>query len=230
MKKIFDKKPLCAIFLIFSIPVMLLPIIKAEGSIMHPIDELLPPVIYDPGHDPLYPLQEPFWYYGNSWKENLNETGFLEGKAIQFYKRFSYHSDMSVEFYVYKFLDSLNAEQYFTNQINNSQSKGNYVEINISGAFARKYDYVTQEIGVSLGVIRNIVFIVKVYTINIVEDPTDALIEFTKLEQEQILSANIIPEISSPFCLLFTVFVSLTIIIMFKTNLAKTKRKTEINY
>jgi hypothetical protein len=133
---------------------------------------------------------------------------------------------MSVEFYVYKFSDSLIAEQYFNKELNNSQSEDNYVEISISGAFARKYDYVTQEIGVSLGVIRNIVFTVKVYTINIVEDPTDALIEFTKLEQEQILSANIIPEISSPVCLLFTIFVSLTIIVMFKTDLSKIKRKT----
>ena len=225
MKKILEKT-ICALLLLFSFQTMIVPIVKTEGLIMDPIDELLPPVIYDPGHDPLYPLQEPFWYYGNSWEDNLNETGFLEGKAIQFYKRFSYHSDMSVEFYVYKFSDSLIAEQYFNKELNNSQSEDNYVEISISGAFARKYDYVTQEIGVSLGVIRNIVFTVKVYTINIVEDPTDALIEFTKLEQEQILSANIIPEISSPVCLLFTIFVSLIIIVMFKTDLSKIKRKT----
>ncbi|MEJ2244226.1 MAG: hypothetical protein P8X87_06855, partial [Candidatus Bathyarchaeota archaeon] len=212
---------------IFSLQVMLLPIVKAEGSIMNPIDELLPPVICDPGHDPLYPLQEPFWYYGNSWKEKLNETGFLEGKAIQFYKRFSYHSDMSVEFYVYKFSDSLSAEQYFNKEFNKSQSEDNYVEITIAGAFARKYDYETQEIGISLGIIRNIVFTVKIYTINIVEDPTDQLIEFTKLEQEQISSAKIIPEFSSPVCLLLIIFVSFTIIVRLKTDLSKTKRKTQ---
>lgn len=219
-----------AMFLIFSIQSMLLPVGNAEGLIMDPIAELLPPVIYDPGHDPTYPLQEPLWYYGNSWEENVNETGFLEGKAIQFYKRFFEHSDMSVEFYVYKFSDSLSAEQYYNKEITKSQSEDNYIEITIAGAFARKYNYETQEVGVSLGVIRNIVFSVKVYTINIVEDPTDELIEFTKLEQEQILSAKLIPEISSPFCLLFTVFVSLTIIVMFKTNLSKIKRKNEINY
>ena len=216
--------------LIFSIQSMLLPIGKAEGVIMDPIDELLPPVIYNPGHDPTYPLQEPMWYYGNSWEENVNETGFLEGKAIQFYKRFFEHSDMSVEFYVYKFSDSLSAEQYYNKEITKSQSEDNNTEITIDGAFARKYTYETQEIGVSLGNIRNIVFSVKVYTINIVEDPTDELIEFTKLEQDQILSANIIPEISSPVCLLFTVLVSLTIIVMLKTNLSKTKRKTATNY
>ena len=137
---------------------------------------------------------------------------------------------MSVEFYVYKFSDSLSAEQYYNKEITKLQSEDNYIEITIAGAFARKYNYETQEIGVSSGIIRNIVFSVKVYTINIVEDPTNELIEFTKLEQDQILSANIIPEFSSPFCLLFTVLVSLTIIVMLKTNLSKTKRKTATNY
>ena len=49
----------------------------------------------------------------------------------------------------------------------------------------------------SWGVINNIVFKVEVFTINIVEDPTDQLVEFTFLERARILEMGIIPEFPS---------------------------------
>ena len=175
---------------------LLLPLVKAEELITNPLDELLPPRIYDPGHDPTNPLQEPEWYYGNSWSETLSEPGFVEGRAVQYYKRFFGGSDMSVEFYVYRFSNLSSAEAYCNREINQITSEGGYTEVLISDAFAVTYDYGTQETGVSWGVINNIVFKVEVFTINIVEDPADQLVEFTFLERACILETGIIPEFS----------------------------------
>ena len=111
------------------------------------MDELLPPRIYDPGHDPTNPLQEPEWYYGNSWSEILNEPEFIEGRAVQSYKRFFAHSDMSVEFYVYRFSNVGSAEDYCNRKINQIKSEGGYTKVLLSGSFAVTYDYETQETG-----------------------------------------------------------------------------------
>ena len=199
------------LFLIFTI---LLPIVHAQGMITNPLDELLPPIIYNPGHDPNYPLQEPEWYYGNSWTVTLSEPEFQEGKAIQFYKRYFGYSDMSVEFYAFKFSKMSSAEIYYNKEINHIKSNEDYTNVSISDAFAVTYDYGTQQIGISWGFVKNIVFNVKVYTINIVEDPTDQLIEFTLLEHEQILRANIIPEFPSINILLLSI-ISGTLVLVF---------------
>lgn len=195
---------------------VLLPIVKAEETITSPLDELLPPIIYNPGHDPTYPLQEPEWYYGNSWSETLNESGFLEGKAIQFYKRFFGYSDMSVEFYVYRFSNMSNAETYCNRKIDQIKSNEDYVNISMPDAFAITYDYGTQETGISWGFVKNIVFSVRVYTINIVEDPTDQLVDFTLLEREQILKANIIPEFPSSIIVLLTLITGTLILAIYR--------------
>ena len=117
----------------------------------------------------------------------MSEPGFVEGRAVEYYKRFYAHSDMSVEFYVYLFSNVSSAETYCNREINQTKSKGGYTEVSISDAFAVVYNYGTQEIGVGWGVIKNIVFKVEVYTANIVEDPTNQLVNFTVLEQTRIL-------------------------------------------
>lgn len=162
---------------------LLSPLVKAEELITNPLDELLP----SRDESPINPLVEPEWYYGISWSETLSEPGFVEGKAVSYYKRFFAHSDMSVEFYVYRFLNVSSAEAYLNKMMNQTKSEGGYTEVSISVAFAVVYDYDTQEIGFSWGVIGNIVFKVVVYTDHIVEDPTDTLVSFTLLEHERIL-------------------------------------------
>ena len=167
------------------------PLVKAEELIIS-LDGLLPSKSDDPAVYPV--LQEPVWYFGNSWSENLSEPGFVEGRGVGYYKRFFAHSDMSVEFYVYRFSNMSIAEAYYNREINRTKFEGGYTEVLISGAFAVVYDYVTQQIGVSLGIVRNVVFKVEVYTANIVEDPTDQLVDFTFLEHERILEKVVRPE------------------------------------
>jgi hypothetical protein len=174
--------------------VLLLPLVKAEELITS-LEGLLPSKSDDPVVYPV--LQEPAWYFANSWSENLNETGFVEGQGVGYYKRFYAHSDMSAEFYVYRFSNVSSTEAYYDREINQTKFEGGYTEVLISGAFAVVYDYDTQEIGVSLGIIRNVVFKVAVYTANIVEDPTDQLVNFTILEQQRILENVERPESSS---------------------------------
>ena len=196
MRKIFNRT-VSGIMVLLVLFGSLSPLVNAEELITNPLDEMLPPRIDNPGHDPTNPLQEPEWYYGNSWSETLSEPGFVEGRAVGYYKRFFAHSDMSVEFYVYRFSNVSSAEAYCSREINQIKSEGGYTEVSISGAFAVVYDYGTQEIGVSWGVINNIVFKVGVYTDHIVEDPTDQLVDFTLLERERILEIGIIPEFPS---------------------------------
>jgi hypothetical protein len=170
---------------------LLSPLVKA-GELITSLDGLLPSKSDDPIAYPV--LQEPFWYFGSSWSENLSEPGFVEGRGVGYYKRFYAHSDMSVEFYVYRFSNVSSAEAYCSREINRTRSEGGYAEVLISGAFAVVYDYVTREIGVSWGAISNIVFKVEVYTANIVEDPTDQLVSFTVLEHARILENVVRPE------------------------------------
>jgi hypothetical protein len=222
MKKILNKT-FSEFFTVLMVLTLLLPIVKAEELIMDPLDELLPPVISDPGHDPTYPLQEPDWYYGNSWRVTLNETEFVEGKAIQFYKRFRYYSDLSAEFYVYRFTNTSSAEGYYNKEIDHIKSVDDYAEVPISGGFGVKYDYQTQQIGISWGLVKNIVFSVKIYTINIVEDPTDQLIDFTKLQQAQITDAHTIPEFSKSTSLLVMIIIVSTLAVCYKRGVTSKK-------
>jgi hypothetical protein len=190
MRKIFNRA-VFGIMVLLVLLGLLSPLVKAEELITN-LDGLLPSKQDDPTTYPV--LQEPEWYFGSSWSENLSEPGFVEGRAVGYYKRFYAHSDMSVEFYVYRFSNVSSAEAYCNREINRTKSEGGYTEVSISGAFAVVYDYGTQETGVSWGVISNIVFKVEVYTANIVEDPTDQLVSFTVLEHARILEIGVIAE------------------------------------
>ena len=183
MRKIFNRT-VSGIMVLLALLGLLSPLAKAEELIIS-LDGLLPSKQDDPATYPV--LQEPEWYYGISWSEYLSEPGFVEGRAVEYYKRFFAHSDMSVEFYVYLFSNVSSAEEYCNREINQIKSEGGYTEVSISDVFAVVYDYGTQEIGVSWGVISNVVFKVEVYTANIVEDPTDQLVSFTVLEHARIL-------------------------------------------
>ena len=182
MRKIFNRTVSGTVVLLVLIG-LLSPLAKAEELITS-LDGLLPSKQDDPATYPV--LQEPEWYYGISWSENLSAPGFVDGRGVEYYKRFYAHSDMSVEFYVYLFSNVSSAEEYCNREINQIKSEGGYTEVSISDVFAVVYDYGTQEIGVSWGVISNVVFKVAVYTANIVEDPTDQLVSFTVLERARI--------------------------------------------
>jgi len=196
MKKKFSM-PLSGILVSFVLASLLFSSVKADGPILS-LDGMLPSKSDNPDTYPV--LQEPAWYFGISWSENLNEPGFIEGKAVEYYQRFYEHSDMSVEFYVYLFSNLSNAEAYYNRTINETKSNGGYTEVSIPDVFAVVYNYGTQEIGISWGIVSNVVFKVGVYTANIVEDPTDRLVSFTSLERTRILEKsglNTVPEFTS---------------------------------
>lgn len=166
---------------------LFLPLARAEG-IIQSLDGLLPSKSDDPATYPV--LQEPKWYFGTSWTENLNETGFIEGKGVEYYQRYYEHSDMSVEFYVYQFSNTSNAEVYCNKVINQTKANGGYTQVPVNNTFSVVYNYGTQETGISWGNISNVVFKVAVYTANIVEDPTDRLVSFTDMERTRILDKS----------------------------------------
>jgi hypothetical protein len=172
---------------------LVLPVIQA--AVFLDLEDLLPSKSDDIQSHPV--LQEPYWYYGISWSENLSAPGFLDGRGVEYYKRNNAHSDLSVEFSVYLFSNASDAEAYCDTVVNQTESEGGFTEVPISNVFAVVYDYGTQEIGISWGVISNVVFKVAVYTANIVEDPTDQLISLTDLERTRILSFDIEPGVPS---------------------------------
>ena len=191
-------RSLAGVLLVLVLTGLVLPLATAEGLFVS-LDGLLPSKNDDPATYPV--LQEPQWYYSNSWDENLIEPGFLEGRAVGYYKRYFAHSDMSVEFYVYLFSNVSSAEAYCSKEVDHIRSEGGYTEVSIASAFAVIYDYGTQQIGVSWGAIGNLVFKNAVYTANIVEDPTDQLVSFTFLERSRILEkdggSSTVPEFPS---------------------------------
>jgi hypothetical protein len=212
-------KPLSGILILLVLTGLVSPLARAEGLIVG-LEGLLPSKSDDPKSYPT--LQEPYWYYGNSWSENLSVPGFVDGRGVEYYKRFYEHSDMSVEFYVYLFSNVSSAEAYCSREVNQIISEGGYAEVSLAGAFAVVYDYGTKEIGVSWGVISNVVFKVAVYTANIVEDPTDQLASFTVLERTRILAlsgstdspAGAIPEFPSFIVLLLLTVATLLVAII----------------
>lgn len=211
MKKKFSM-PLSGILVSFVLVSLLFSSVKADGPILS-LDGMLPSKSDNPATYPV--LQEPDWYFGISWSEHLNETGFIDGEAVEYYQRFRAHSDMSVEFYVYLFSNVSNAEAYCDRMINQTKSNGGYTEVSVSDAFAVVYNYVTQETGISYGVIGNVVFKVAVYTANIVEDPTDRLVSFTSLEHTRILEKsglNTVAEFSS--LIILPVFILATLAVV----------------
>jgi hypothetical protein len=204
------RKTLSTLVFGMTIPLVLLtlfsPLARAEGLILS-VDGLLPSKSDDPAAYPV--LQEPKWYFGTSWTENLTETGFAEGKAVEYYQRYYEHSDMSVEFYVYRFANTNDAEAYCNRVINQTKANGGYTQVPVNNTFSVVFNYGTQETGISWGNISNVVFKVAVYTANIVEDPTDRLVSFTDMERTRILDksgiSNSVPEFPSLLVLpLFT--------------------------
>ena len=203
MRKTFSI-PISVVLTSFVLLGLLLPCARADGLYLS-LDGLIPSKGDDPATYPI--LQEPRWYFGTSWSETLNETGFVEGRGVEYYQRYYEHSDMSVEFYVYLFANVSNAQNYCTKVVKLTESNGGYTEVQMSNVFSVVYDYGTQETGVSWGVINNVVFKVGVYTANIVEDPTERLISFTDMERTRILekggNPNSVPEFPSIFVLPF---------------------------
>ena len=191
MRTIFNR-PLSGILILLVLIGLLSPLARAEGLIVS-LDGLLPSKNDDPIAYPV--LWEPEWYYGSSWSENLSAPGFLDGRGVEYYTRVYPNSYMSVEFYVYLFSNVSSAQVYCDREINQTKSNVGYTEVPISDAFAAVYevviDYGTQEIGVSWGVIGNVVFKVAVYTGKIVGAPTDQLVKFTVLERTRILALSV---------------------------------------
>ena len=191
---------------------LLLPLARGDNLYLS-LDGLLPSKSDDPAVYPV--LQETEWYYGTSWTETLSVPGFVEGRAVEYYRRNAGLGDIrSVEFYVYLFSDGNSAEVYCDSEIDNVMSIEGQTEISVVGAFGVVYEYraeyVELKIGMSCGTISNVVFKV-VVSANTWEDPTNRLVSFTSLERTRILDKGgnpSIPEFSSlmmvPFLVLAT--------------------------
>lgn len=165
--------------------------VKADGPILS-LDGMLPSKSDDPTVYPV--LQETEWYYGTSWNENLTELGFIEGRAVEYYKRYNGPGDIrSIEFYVYLFSNVNTAETYCSKQIGKIRAESGKIEIPIPDTFAVTYEFTDEygihEIGVSWSTIDNVVFKVEVYA-NQGVDTTDRLVSFTSLERSRILEKS----------------------------------------
>lgn len=175
--------------------------VRADGPILS-LDGMLPSKSDDPNVYPV--LQETEWYYGISWNENLTEPGFIEGRAVEYYKRYNGPGDIrSVEFYAYLFSNVSNAETYCSKQIDKIKSESGKTEVSIPDTFAVVYqvtdEYGVYEIGVSWATISNVAWRVEVYADQGV-DTTYRLINFTSLERARILeksNLNSVPELPS---------------------------------
>jgi hypothetical protein len=211
--------PISGVLTLFVLLSLLLPAASAD-SLYLSLDGLIPHKSDDPATYPI--LQEPRWYFGTSWSETLNETGFVEGRGVEYYQRYYEHSDMSVEFSVFLFTNVSNAQAYCTKVVNQIRSDGGYTEVQISNVFSVVYSYEAQETGISWGIVSNVVFKVGVYTANIVEDPTERLISFTEMERTRILengNPNSVPEFISIIILpFFTLATLLGIIVRSKIS------------
>ncbi len=190
--------------------------VKADGPILS-LDGMLPSKSDDPKVYPV--LQETEWYYGTSWSENLTELGFVEGRAVEYYKRYSGLGDVRfVDFYVYLFSNVSNAEAYCRKEIDKIKSQVGKTEVVTVATYATVYElvdeYVAWEIGVSWGTVNNVVFKVEVYA-NKGEDPTDRLVSFTSLEYTRILeksNLSSLPEFSS--LIILPVFMAATLLVI----------------
>jgi hypothetical protein len=163
------------------------PRARADGLILS-LDGLLPSKSDDPTVYPV--LQETEWYYGTSWVEVLSEPGFIEGRAVEYYRRYAGPGDIrSVEFYAYLFSGVNSAAAYYNGEVDNLKSVIGLTEAPITGAFGGIYESGGMETGVSWGIVSNVVFKVMVYAY-IGEDPTDRLVSFTSLELARILDKS----------------------------------------
>jgi hypothetical protein len=185
------------------------PRARADGLILS-LDGLLPSKSDDPTVYPV--LQETEWYYGTSWIEIISQPGFIEGRAVEYYRRYAGTGDIrSVEFYAYLFSDANTAEAYYNREINDLESAVGLTEVPLVGAFGGTYESGGMATGVSWGIVSNVVFKVAVYAY-LKEDPTDQLIFFTSLERTRILDKGgipSVPEFLSPFVVLLFGFATL---------------------
>ncbi len=205
---------LSAILILLVLVTLSLSPVKADGPILS-LDGMLPSKSDDPKVYPV--LQETEWYYGTSWSENLTESGFVEGRAVEYYKRYSGLGDIRfVEFYVYLFSNTSNADAYCSKEIDKIKSQANKTEVITVAAFAVIYElmdvYVTWEIGVSWGTVSNVVFKVEVYA-DKGQDPTDRLISFTSLEYTRILEKSNLSSLPEfPSLIIIPVFMLATLL------------------
>jgi len=173
-----------ALIVSFVLLAMLLPAARAD-SLYLSLDGLLPSKADDPKVYPV--LQETEWYYGISWSETLSVTGFVDGRAVEYYRRYAGPGDIrSVEFYAYLFSDVDSAAVYYNGEVADLKSVVGFSEVPITGAFGGTYESGGMETGASWGIISNVVFRVMVYAY-LREDPTDRLVGFTSMERTRIL-------------------------------------------
>ncbi len=182
----------------------LLPVANAE-SLYLSLDGLIPSKNDDPTVYPV--LQETEWYYGTSWTETLNVTGFVEGRAVEYYRRYTGPGDIrSVEFYAYLFSDVSNAGAYCSAEIANLTYVVGFSAVQLIGASGGTFESGGMETGVSWSLVSNVVFKVVVYAY-LGENPTDRLVSFTSMERTRILNqggGSSIPEF--PSLVVFPVF------------------------
>ncbi len=192
--------------------VVLLPAARADVLYLS-LDGLLPSKADDPK---VYPtLQETEWYYGISWSETLNVTGFVDGRAVEYYRRYAGPGDIrSVEFYAYLFSDAQSAISYYDAAVADLKSVIGLKGAPVTDGFGGTYESGGMEVGMSWGRVSNVVFRVMVYAY-IGEDPTDRLVSFTSLERTRILNEGgnaSVPEfpklIVAPLFILVTLLVS----------------------
>jgi hypothetical protein len=208
MRKIFSVL-VSGMTISLALLVLFSPLARAESLILS-LDGLLPSKSDDPTAYPV--LQETEWYYGTSWTETLSAPGFVEGRAVEYYRRYAGPGDIrSVEFYAYLFSDADAAEAYCSREINDLKSAIGLTEVPLLGAFGVTYESGGMATGVSWGTVSNVVFKVAVYAY-LREDPTDRLIFFTSLERTRILDKGgvpSVPEFLSPFVVLLFAFATL---------------------
>lgn len=195
MRKTF-RVSVSGLMLSFVLLVFLLPMASADNLYLS-LDGLLPSKSDDPTVYPV--LQETEWYYGTSWSETLSLPGFVDGRAVEYYRRYAGPGDIrSVEFYAYLFSDVNSAELYYNAEVANLKSMVGLTEVPLTGAFGGVYEsggMQPMETGVSLGNVSNVIFKVMVYAY-IGEDPTDRLVSFTSLERTRILNVGGSPSVS----------------------------------
>jgi hypothetical protein len=208
MRKTFSLL-ISALLVTFVLLGMLLPAARAD-SLYLSLDGLLPSKADDPKVYPV--LQETEWYYGISWSETLSAPGFVEGRAVEYYRRYAGPGDIrSVEFYAYLFSDANTAEAYCHSEINDLKSAVGLTEVPLVGAFGVIYESGGMATGASWGIVSNVVFKVVVYAY-IREDPTDRLVFFTSLERTRILDKGgipSVPEFLSPLVVSLLAFAAL---------------------
>lgn len=204
---------ICALMVLFELLGLLLPVAKAD-SLYLSLDGLLPSKSDDPAVYPV--LQETEWYYGTSWSETLSVLGFVEGRAVEYYRRYAGPGDIrSVEFYAYLFSDVNSAEAYCNREIDNVKSVVGLTEVLLVGAFGAVYEYGGMETGVSWGIVSNVVFKVAVFAY-IGEDPTDRLVSFTSLERTRILDKGASPSVPEFPSLIMIPFFALATLLAIK--------------